>query len=188
MIIVNASYTYDEELISKYSNIFHDETVEKMDPQSLSHNLEELTLDEQTECFDFLRLADIVLLPFQCGADLKKFAPEALPTLYSNNSSADALRAIEQSKAVSAEIWSALLDTLASAGAQDPSSQLCFNHNNPLVRKVARMKDKQLLQRIIEMLYVQALLLGHHPLSLKEMTILNEGLLSLIDASLVSSE
>jgi len=188
MVIVNASYVYDAQLMVKYTDVFPDEAVEKVDPESLAHNLEELTLDEQTECFDFLRLADVVLRPFQCGADMKKFNPEALPTLYSNNASADALRSIEQSKKVSGEMWSAILDTLALAGAQNPYSQLIFNHNNALVRKVARMKDKNLLQRTIEMLYVQALLLGHHPLSIKEMTILNQGLLTLIDASLVSTE
>ncbi len=31
------------------------------------------------------------------------------------------------------------------------------------------------------MLYVQALLLGHHPLSAKEMALLNDGLLALIE-------
>jgi molecular chaperone HtpG len=36
----------------------------------------------------------------------------------------------------------------------------------------------------VEMLYVQALLLGHRPLNAKEMALLNQGLLGLIAARL----
>jgi molecular chaperone HtpG len=43
------------------------------------------------------------------------------------------------------------------------------------------LKDRTLLQRSIQMLYVQALMLGHHPLQAREMTLLNEGLIGLIE-------
>jgi molecular chaperone HtpG len=42
------------------------------------------------------------------------------------------------------------------------------------------------VQRSVEMLYVQSLLLGHHPLNAREMRLLNEGLLGLIEMSLGS--
>ena len=38
------------------------------------------------------------------------------------------------------------------------------------------------------MLYVQALLLGHHPLNAKEMAILNDGLLALIEWGIDTNE
>jgi molecular chaperone HtpG len=38
------------------------------------------------------------------------------------------------------------------------------------------------------MLYVQALLLGHQPLNAKEMSLLNEGLLALIDLGVTQEE
>jgi molecular chaperone HtpG len=43
------------------------------------------------------------------------------------------------------------------------------------------VRGKRLLERSVQMLYVQALLLGHYPLSAKEMRLLNEGLLALIE-------
>ena len=46
------------------------------------------------------------------------------------------------------------------------------------------MTDRAALARAIQMLYVQSLLLGHHPLSAREMALLNDGLLGLIDSSL----
>ena len=54
-------------------------------------------------------------------------------------------------------------------------------HGRRIVRKLAALTNRTLLQRSIQMLYVQALLLGHHPLNAKEMGLLNEGLLGLIE-------
>ena len=54
----------------------------------------------------------------------------------------------------------------------------------PLVRRLASVASRPLLQRAVQMLYVQALLLGHHPLSAREMGLLNEGLLALIELGL----
>jgi ABC-type Co2+ transport system permease subunit len=45
-----------------------------------------------------------------------------------------------------------------------------------------------LLRRSVEMLYVQALLLGHQPLNAKEMNLLNEGLLALIELGLTNGD
>ena len=59
-----------------------------------------------------------------------------------------------------------------------------FNLNHPLLERAARLPDGPLLRRVIGMLYVQALLLGHHPLTARELGLLNGGLLDLIGAAL----
>ena len=43
------------------------------------------------------------------------------------------------------------------------------------------LKNKKLVNRSVQLLYVQALLLGHHPLNSKEMRLLNDGLLDMIE-------
>ena len=58
----------------------------------------------------------------------------------------------------------------------------------PLVRRLAGLTNRTLLQRSIQMLYVQALLLGHHPLNAKEMALLNEGLIGLIEWGVQAEE
>jgi molecular chaperone HtpG len=40
----------------------------------------------------------------------------------------------------------------------------------------------------VQLLYVQSLLMGHHPLNQKEMAILNEGLLAMIEWGVESKE
>ncbi|MFM8397155.1 MAG: HSP90 family protein, partial [Pirellula sp.] len=72
--IINAGYTYDAELIEKLPEAIAACRVELVDPSELTRNFDELSHREQQETFDFLQLADTVLRPFRCNADLRKFA------------------------------------------------------------------------------------------------------------------
>jgi molecular chaperone HtpG len=188
LCVINAAYTYDAELMEKFADVFPDEPVEAVDPAALTQSLEDLTLEEQEEVFPLLRLADVVLRPFRCAAEVKKFLPRELPTLYSTSAEANFLRSVEQSKEVADPLWSSVLDSVAKKPSAGTYAQLCFNYQNPLVRRLVRVKDRGVLQRSVQMLYVQALLLGHHPLSAREMALLNDGLLHLIEAGLEGPE
>jgi molecular chaperone HtpG len=67
-----------------------------------------------------------------------------------------------------------------SADVKDSRARLCLNYANDLIRRLAIVEDREAKRRCIEMLYVQALLLGRHPLDRRELRLLNEGLLGLI--------
>jgi molecular chaperone HtpG len=132
--------------------------------------------------------ADAVLRPFKCTAEIRKFDPAELPALYSINSEGRFLRSVEQTKEVADSLWAGVLDGLAKReSATAPPAHLCFNYQNRLLRRLIDVKNGEPLRRAIQMLYVQSLLLGHHALSAREMALLNEGLLGLIDASLSAS-
>ena len=60
-------------------------------------------------------------------------------------------------------------------------AQMCFNYQNPLIRRLAHLTDTVLVRKGIEMLYVQALLLGHYPLRSEELKLMGDGLLGLIE-------
>jgi molecular chaperone HtpG len=186
--ILNAAYTYDAELMDRFSDVFPDAQVEEVDPTSLAQSFEDLTLEEREEVYALVRAADLVLQPHKCSAEVKKFLPAELPALYSAGAEAGFLRSLEQSKEISDPLWSSMLDSLASRHGSDVYAQLCFNWNNPLIRKMARLRQPKLLERSVQMLYVQALLLGHHPLSAREMALLNDGLLSLIEWGIDSQQ
>ncbi|WP_372370335.1 hypothetical protein [Candidatus Uabimicrobium sp. HlEnr_7] len=49
---------------------------------STSHDLKDITIREREKFFEFIRIADIVLQPFKCHAEMKKFHPKNLPTMY----------------------------------------------------------------------------------------------------------
>ena len=123
---------------------------------------------------------------FDCSTDRRK--PASLLVLYSANSDAGFLRSVEQSKEVADALWSSVLGNLTGGREREVYAQLCFNYNNPLVRRLAALTNRALLQRSVQMLYVQALLLGHHPLNAREMALLNDGLLGLIEWGVQAEE
>ena len=121
---------------------------------------------------------------FRCAAEVKKFRPEELPTLYGTNRDAFFYRSAQQAKEIADDHWAGLIGSLTGPASAAPYAHLYFNLDNPLVRRLVALKDGPLLRRSVEMLYVQALLLGHHPLTSAEMRLMNEGLLGLIDSAL----
>lgn len=180
--VINAGYTYEAELLAKAPDVFPELTVEPLDPATVAQGFDDLTPDEQGAADAFLTAADQILRPFRCRAEAKKFRPDDLPALYSTTREGRFYRSLEQSKEVSGPFWSGVLDNLGRRDrAESGTAQLCFNFRNPLVRKVAAVRDRKRLARAVEMLYVQALLLGHHPLSGPEMAVLNRGILGLIE-------
>ncbi len=178
--IINSNYTYDTELIEKLPRVIGRE-IEKVDVSEIAQGFQDLSLDEREKVFDFVKLANIVLQPYRCSVEVRKFNPSQLPTLYTTNDSATFLRSIEQSQEVADDLWSGVLDRISEQPAADAFAQLCLNYNNALIQKMSGLSDRQLIQRSVEMLYVQALLLGHYPLKSREMNLLNEGLLGLLE-------
>jgi molecular chaperone HtpG len=122
-----------------------------------------------------------MLRPFNCATEVRKFSPRALPALYNASSEVNFYRSVEQAREISDPLWSNVLGSLARELPGDAFASLCFNYDNPLIYKLSRMRDETLLQLSIQMLYVQSLLLSHRPLNAKEMSLLNDGLLGLLE-------
>ncbi len=189
LCVINGGFVHDADLLNRFGDLFPDVPVEVVDPTSLTQNFDDLDLEEQDQVHGFLRLADSILRPHRCSAEVKKYLPRELPALYVTSSEGRFLRSLEQSKEIATPLWAGVLDNLGKRErTSGPEAQLCFNYNNNLVRRLVSLKDRSLLQRSVQMLYVQSLLLGHHPLSAREMSLLNEGLLSLIEWGVASQE
>ena len=184
----NAGYTYDAQLLERLADAFGECRVTVVDANDLALNFDELTLDEREATFDFVRLADVVLQSFRCAAVLRRFAPAELPTLYTTNDAATFLRSVDQSREVADDLWGGILENVAADSGAGALTQLCFNYNNAMVRRLTQIRHKTLIRRAVEMLYVQALLLGHIPLQAREMSVLNDGLLGLIELGLSGVE
>ena len=167
-----------------YTDVFPDVSVEVVEATSLAQTFDELELKEQDAVHDFLQTADAALKPFKW--DRREEVPAAgtagdvPPPTWK-----DASSALEQTKEIANPLWSSVLGKISKPERLRPTqAELCFNFRNPLVRRLAAVKDRSLVMRSVQMLYVQALLLGHHPLSAKEMALLNDGLLALIEAGI----
>jgi molecular chaperone HtpG len=180
--VINAGYAYDHELLAKAPDVFDDLGVEELEASEIVQSFDDLTLEEQEEAHLLMSVAEAALKPFRCEPELKKFKPKELPALFSTSKDGRFFRSLEQSKEIADPLWGGVLDQLGKRERrQTAHSQLCFNFDNPLARRLVSLKNKGLLRRSVEMLYVQALLLGHQPLNAKEMALLNEGLIALIE-------
>lgn len=186
MCIVNAGYVYDTELIERLPDVMPQRRIERVDVSDLAQEFDELTLDERESLIDFLKLLDVVLQPYRCEGEMKRFQPAELPTLYTTNAEANFLRSVEQTKDVADDLWSGVLDNVSREALSSAVAQLCLNYENPLVQRLTQVKDRNLIRRVVELLYVQALLMGHFPLRGQEMKALNEGLLALIEMAVDS--
>jgi molecular chaperone HtpG len=182
--ILNAEYIYDAELLARLQKLFPDRHIEKIDVADLSQMFDDLTLDERDVAFDLLKLADCVLQPFVCSAEIKKFKPSQLPALYVGSDSTSFGRSLEQARELSDSLWANVLDSLANQERPDRPARLCLNFDNPLIRQLTTLADRELGRRALEMLYVQALLMGHYPLRAKEVAAFNQGLIAMLESSL----
>ena len=181
LCVINAGYVYDARLIQKLDDVFPLVPLQMIDSTSLTHSFEYLTLAEQDEVATFIELANSFWSLSNATVEVRRFSPDELPALHIASSDVQFKRSIESTKEVTDAFWSSLLDETEAGLDDDSLAQLCFNYRNPVVYKITRMQDQDLLRLSIQMLYVQAILLSHRPLNSKEMTLLNEGLLRFIE-------
>jgi len=180
LCVINGGYTYDEPLILKLGEMIPSIQIIHVDAHKLVLGFTHLTLDEQSETESFLKLAAEVLQPFECMPEIRSFFPGELAALYNADPETLFKRSISDTKEVVSGFWSSVLDEMA-LGTSDSWARLCFNYRNPVVHKVARINDENLMRHAVELLYVHAVLFSHRPLNEKEMALLNSGVLGFID-------
>jgi molecular chaperone HtpG len=186
--VINAGYVFDQELIVKAGELL-DVAIAEVEATEMVESFEEISLDEREKADLFLNVAAAALKPFKCEPELRRFKPKQVPALFSTSKEGRFFRSLEQSREIANPLFGGVLDQLKGRGRQaSPLAQLCLNFDNPLVQRLADVRDRAVLRRAVEMLYVQSLLLGQQPLNAQEMTLLNEGLLALIDLGIANGD
>lgn len=176
LCVFNGGYTYDEELLTKAAGRFENLAFERVTGADVIESLGEVSDAESEAAAEFLQLADEALRPWGVVADLRRFDPVDLPTVYGADESANFRRSLEMSAENADEHWSSVLDNLKAYAVSRPATRLCFNLANSLVLSLLANQDERVRRTLIEVLYVQALLLGRHPLGGRELDLLNHGL------------
>lgn len=184
--IVNAGYVFEQEIMQRLPNVRANLTVQVFEVDELADRFEPLSLDDREETIEFERFADLVLQSLKCRVELVRFRPTILPALYVVNEDGMFLRSLEQSREVADEVWQGVLDNFSQEVAPRSYSRLFLNYENGLVKQIVGLADRSGQQRCVEMLYIQALLLGHFPLGPKESRLLNDGLSGILQWALNS--
>ena len=184
LLVLNSGYMYDSALLKKLNRFSHLPNSEVLDIHAFIAVFTELSPESIEKTQYFMQVARKVLTPFKCKPEIKSFEPTNLPGLYYMSEAVHRDRAILNALEDADELWGGVLNHFLGEYGASQYSLLCFNYENPLIRRIAAVKDGDILENIIGILYVNALLLGHHPLDTKEMGVLNHNVLDLIDWAL----
>ncbi|MCL2634116.1 MAG: HSP90 family protein [Oscillospiraceae bacterium] len=181
-LLVNAGYTYDAKLLKILSELNDDVSIKHIENIEPEDFLDDVSRSEQERAAFLLEIADEVLEEFGCAAGLKSFEPESLPVFYLVSESAELFRDIRRMRTESDNIFSSMFDAFEEELDKDDShSTLYFNANNTLVQKIINTHDEDKIATMVQILYVQALLTGHFPVSGDDLELLNDGIIKLME-------
>ncbi len=170
--VVNAVYTYDVPLLRQYARLFGRE-LEEVDAQTYALSLEDVAAGGLE---GVLARANAALSGLGCEVSVKRFEPAELPALLIVTSERRLLDDIEAAQEVSDEVFSEFLADYAAEYEEVRVSRLHLNLGHSLVQELLHVDDGAVFARLVQMMYVQAHLLGHHPLRAEELALLTGGL------------
>ncbi|HLM59191.1 MAG TPA: HSP90 family protein [Pyrinomonadaceae bacterium] len=185
MTLINAGYTNDLDLIEKLPDFFPEIRLEKITAERLEEKFDSLCEHELEQSADLLETANQTLQPFGCKADIRKFYPAEIPAIYSLSEGGSWMRSTNEMSNKANELWGEIMSNLQGeeSFSENTYARLCLNFSNPVIKKLCAVENQQLLASVVEILYVQALLAGHHNLSGEEQNLLNNCLKRLIKMS-----
>lgn len=192
-VVVNGGYTYESEFIRGLVRLNPALSVERIRVAEVLDELSAPSLEHREITARLEQRAEAALAESHCKVSVRLFAPEQLPALYVADP--EVLRRIEREK--SAELapgfWAGIMNKVdaqlnATSGdsSEAPSSRLCLNWANPLMRELATVRDEVVFDRTVRLLYVQAMLEGHRPLTTADRAMLTGSLTDLIHLSVTA--
>lgn len=175
-LLINAGYIYDSKLFRMLEKYNKDIKIDVFDEMSYDKLLETPS-EEVVFTMAFLTAAAKEALAMcNCNVVLKSFSPQQLPALYVPG--ADCIFDVE----MSSEGFSSFFEGFSFDDEEedDYSAKLYLNCNNPLIKRLAKSQDTELVKTIVQVIYVQAFMAGHYTMGEQEMEIMNSSLTKLM--------
>ncbi len=186
-VLVNGGYLYDADLIRLLPDLYPQVTVEKVDVTGELDRLDPPPLDDRDIAMALESRAGAVLAASDCSVVVRAIDRPELTGLYVADP--EVLRTIDRgrTRGIASTLWGGVLDridqTLSSARDDDLTARLCLNWSNRVVRALVRVDDDAVFARTVQLLYIQALLAGHHPLSDADRALMTSALSDLVSLS-----
>lgn len=95
---------------------------------------------------------------------------------------------MEATKEVSTDALASVLGSLGASLKETAYATLYFNLNNPVIGRAFHQANQKMLPSIVEMLYCNALMMGHYPMNRQEIALLNQGIIQFIDWGLTANQ
>jgi len=182
-LIILSRYNNDRTLLERLPSVYEGVKIEPTSTMYFMDRFGELSFQEQARWADFLAMANETLDEHGCGVHLKYFSPNNLPSILNVSHHGLMKRGLLQSDAdpelpQPPGVWYNIGNALHQGSGQNAS--LFLNINNELIQQLLNIKEVEKQQMFVKFLYLQALLLGRYTLMEEELTMLNDGLMTLM--------
>jgi molecular chaperone HtpG len=180
-LIVNAGYIYDSDLLDSIAQIDTKTIYQKIDAQYFGNILSDLSIADFDQWKK--RLADLqnYLTGFGCELLIKQFVPIEIPAIFHLSYEKQIERDIHDIREESDSLWASISEGVYESSADAFKSKLFLNFKNPIVKRLLKNKKTDLDRALIELLYANAMMLGHYPLNNEEMRSLNKNMIFMIE-------
>jgi len=189
--VVNGGYVYDSEIMRLLPSLFEGVTAERV---NVVTELDDLAAPPLTDRAATARLEDrasAALAAVGCAVVVRSIDQPDLPGVYVADP--EVLRSIDRSRArgISGGAWGGVMGKVedfssrsrSASSKPEATARLCLNWGNRVVRMLATLDDDAVFDRSVHVLYVQALLAGHRPLSAADRALMTTAMTDLIQLS-----
>lgn len=176
--VFNGGYTYHEELLSRGVQRHPELVLRAFDSSDL---LDGMDTPADAEAYRGLAEAGSeALRESECEVVIREFEPASTPAFFALGATQEFHRELDQTKSRASQVWNEILDAMAPRSPELAPTRLCLNARSPVVRRLANAADADLARIAVQVLYAQALMAGHYPLTSREMGLLSSGMEQLL--------
>ena len=181
--LVNGGYAYDATILKRLNEVLGREVFKLFQAEDVEFAFQPLFAEEERAFADLLSGLNARMAAYQVQVVLNYFSPHNIPMLYISSQQTQSERELERVAEASNDLFGGILGSLQADEESVPLAQLYLNFHNEVVQSVfCSGKNEATIASVVEVLYVQALLMGHYPLKQDEVKLMNQGLLQIIKA------
>ncbi|MBC2255672.1 HSP90 family protein [Listeria ivanovii] len=182
MTLINGGYSYDTPILAQLNHLLAETNFVLIQPEEITDKLFPMTLEEEAAYQPILREMNEMMAEFDADVTIKHFEPQSLPIIFIHSTATQATRELERAAEETSSVFSDILESIQKEQAPAPLAHLYLNLDNELIKRLFTSgKTVDELSVIVNVLYIQALLLGHYPLKRKEMELMNQNMLRILE-------
>ncbi|EAD2557465.1 HSP90 family protein [Listeria monocytogenes] len=182
MTLINGGYSYDAPILAQLNYIVDGTEFILIQPEEITDKLLPMTAEEKYAYQPILAKMNTMMTEFDADVMIKHFEPKDLPIIFIHSAATQASRDLERAVEETSSVFSDILESIQKELKPAPLAHLYLNLDNELIKRLFRSeKTVDELSVIVNVLYIQALLLGHYPLKRKEMKLMNQNMLKILE-------
>ncbi|EAD6206838.1 HSP90 family protein [Listeria monocytogenes] len=182
MTLINGGYSYDSPILAQLSYFVEGTEFVLIEPEEMTNKLRPMTVSEEQAYQPILTEMNSMMAKFDTDVLIKHFEPKDLPIIFIHSTATQELRELERAVEETNSVFSDILESIQKEQEPAPLAHLYLNLDNELIKRLFTSgKTVKELSVIVNVLYIQALLLGHYPLKRKEMVLMNQNMLRILE-------